>query len=51
MVTSAARRIRFSAYPLWIPAMVFMLHGTISIPAVAKEPLAGPAPISSGPRT
>ena len=46
IVTSAARRIRFSPYPAWIPATVFMLQGTMSMPAALNDPLAGPAPIS-----
>jgi hypothetical protein len=37
-VTSAARAIKPSAYPIRIAASVFMLHGAITMPWARKEP-------------
>lgn len=37
--TSTALRSRLSAYPLTIPATVFMLHGITIIPSVLNDPL------------
>ncbi len=45
-VTSAARQIRPSAYPVRIPARVFMLQGTMIIAATGKDPDAIDAPWS-----
>ena len=38
--TSAERRIRLSARPWAMAAVVAMLHGTTAIPSVGKVPLA-----------
>ncbi len=47
-MTSAARAIKLSEYPVAIAARVFIEHGIIIIPSVRNEPLATGAAMFSG---